>query len=205
MGKAPVLLDEYMKDIKAAIVDYATTSVIKHVWWTKEGGEDSVHATGNHIFDQHNSTLLVHDRSALSFIEKPTLPLSSLEIALQPHLRGIMTHLSSCLQLAGVTGHPAGGSAAAFAKSTARFEHDRPDGLEEMSDTYRAEMWRRLHIASCSRERAALLTRTRSTSSAQTRASSCWLFTPERGRSRPMEDHAIGSQLPAQESAHGEC
>jgi hypothetical protein len=25
------------------------------------------------------------------------------------------------------------------------------------------------------------------------------------GRSRPMEDHAFGPQLPAQESAHGEC
>ena len=57
-----------------------------------------------------------------------------------------MTHLSSCLQLAGVSGHPLGGSAAAFAKSTARFEHDRPDGLEGMSDRYQSEMWRRLHI-----------------------------------------------------------
>jgi hypothetical protein len=58
-----------------------------------------------------------------------------------------MKHLSSCLQLAGVTGHPAGGSAEAFGESsTARFEHDRPDGLEGMSGSYRAEMWRRLHI-----------------------------------------------------------
>jgi hypothetical protein len=40
-----------------------------------------------------------------------------------------------------------GGSAAAFGDSTARFEHDRPDGLEQgMSDKYQAEMWRRLHI-----------------------------------------------------------
>jgi hypothetical protein len=66
-----------------------------------------------------------------------------------PHLLGIgiMKHLSSCLQLAGgVTGHPAGGSAEAFGESTARFEHDRPDGLEGMLSSYRAEMWRRLHI-----------------------------------------------------------
>ena len=57
-----------------------------------------------------------------------------------------MKHLSSCLQLAGVSGHPLGGSAAAFAKSTARFEHGRPEGLEEMSDRYQSEKWRRLHI-----------------------------------------------------------
>jgi hypothetical protein len=45
-----------------------------------------------------------------------------------------------------VGGHPARGSAAAFAESTARFEHGRPDGLEGMSSSHRAEMWRRLHI-----------------------------------------------------------
>jgi hypothetical protein len=59
--------------------------------------------------------MLVHDRSALSFEEKSILPLSSLEIALQPHIRDILKHLSSCLHLAGVTGHSAGGSAEAFA------------------------------------------------------------------------------------------
>jgi hypothetical protein len=45
-----------------------------------------------------------------------------------------------------VAGHPLGGSAEAFGDSTARFEHDRPDGLEGMSGSYRAEMWQRLHI-----------------------------------------------------------
>jgi hypothetical protein len=63
-----------------------------------------------------------------------------------PQLLGIMKHLSSCLQLTGVAGHPAGGSAEALGESTARFEHDRPEGLEGMSGSYRAEMWRRLHI-----------------------------------------------------------
>ena len=100
---------------------------------------------GQTIFDRNNSALLVHDRSAQTLTDRP-LELSSLEIALQPHLLNIMTHLSSCLQLAGVSGHPLGGSAEAFGESTARFEHDRPDGLEGMSSSYRAEMWRRLHI-----------------------------------------------------------
>jgi hypothetical protein len=63
-----------------------------------------------------------------------------------PHLLGIMKHLSSCLHQAGVAGHSLGGSAEALGESTARFEHDRPDGMEGMSSSYRAEMWRRLHI-----------------------------------------------------------
>jgi hypothetical protein len=63
-----------------------------------------------------------------------------------PHLLGIMKHLSSCLHQAGVASHSLGGSAEALGESTARFEHDRPDGMEGMSSSYRAEMWRRLHI-----------------------------------------------------------
>jgi hypothetical protein len=63
------------------------------------GGGGTPSAGANHIiiFDRNNSTLLVHDRSTLSFEENPTLPLSSLGIALQQHIRGIMKHLSSCL------------------------------------------------------------------------------------------------------------
>jgi hypothetical protein len=49
MGKAPVLLDEYMKEVKAAIVDYATTSAMKHVWWTEEGGGGSHQAQRRHL------------------------------------------------------------------------------------------------------------------------------------------------------------
>jgi hypothetical protein len=45
-----------------------------------------------------------------------------------------------------VVNHPAGGCAAAFGKITTPFEHDRPDGLEAMSDSYKTEMRRRLHI-----------------------------------------------------------
>ena len=93
----------------------------------------------------HNTARLVSDRSAERFVEAHS-DLSALEIALTPEMCKIFKYLSSCLHLAGVTGHPAGGTAAAFAKSTARFEHGRPEGLEEMSDRYQSEKWRRLHI-----------------------------------------------------------
>jgi hypothetical protein len=57
-----------------------------------------------------------------------------------------MKHLSSCLHLAAVGDHPEGGCEAEFAKSTAPFKHDRPDGLEKISESYVEEMHRRLHI-----------------------------------------------------------
>jgi hypothetical protein len=148
MGTAKALLDDYMKAIKAAIVDYATRDDRRNQACLVDegGGGASVPATGNHIFDKHNTRVLVNDRSAQTLIDSSPALLSPLEIALAPHLLGIMKHLSSCLQLAGVTGHPAGGSVEAFGESTARFEHDRPDGLEGMSGSCRAEMWRCLHI-----------------------------------------------------------
>jgi hypothetical protein len=82
MGRATKELDDVMKAIEATIVDYATDCDTKPDWWTKEGG--GLQVTGPAIFDANNSTLIVHDRSALSFEEKPILPLSSLEIALTP-------------------------------------------------------------------------------------------------------------------------
>jgi hypothetical protein len=74
-----------------------------------------------------------------------------------------------------VTGHPAGGSAEAFAQSTAPFHHGRPEGLEEMGDSFVKKMRRGVCTsAPCSLGWAALLRRTR-TSSAAIPASYCWL------------------------------
>ena len=81
----------------------------------------------------------------VAFVEPPS-DLSLLEIALAPELRKIFKYLSSCLHRAGVVGHPAGGCEAAFAKSTAPFHHGRPEGLEEMGDSFVEVMRRRLHI-----------------------------------------------------------
>jgi hypothetical protein len=108
---------------------------------------------GPTFFDAKYTILLVHDRSTFSFVENPlevcgSLRLSSLEIALQPHIRVVIKYLSSCLHLAGVGDHPEGGCGceAEFAKSTAPFAHPRPDGLERMPGSYVKEMHRRLHI-----------------------------------------------------------
>ena len=143
IGMANELLDNTMKAIKAAIVEHI--EIDNPDWSKKVGGEDSIKRNVFDIFDQHNTVRLVNDRSAERFVEAKS-DLSRLEIAFAPELRKIFKYLSSCLHLAGVTGHPAGGSAKAFAKSTAPFYHDRPDGLEEMSDSYAKGMRRRLHI-----------------------------------------------------------
>jgi hypothetical protein len=200
IGPAPVLLDNTMKAIIiATIVDYATKCDTKPDWWTKEGGDLQV--PGQTIFDRNNSTLLVNDRSALSFEEKPAVPLSPLEIALTPELCKIFKYLSSCLHLAGVTGHSAGGSAEAFAESTAPFHHGRPEGLEEMGDSFVKKMRRRLCTsASCSLGWAALLTRTRG-SDQQRFLHRLGVGSPRRkGRCRPMEDQAFETQLPGEGS-----
>ena len=144
-----------------------------------EGGEDSVRSTGNYIFDKHNTTVLVNDRSARSFVEKPALPFSALEIALTPEIRKIFKYLSSCLHDVKVGGHPAGGSAEAFAKSTAPFEHGRPLGLEGMGVSFVKVMRRRLHIRIILSRLGCFTSRTR-TRSAAIPAWSCWLSTPER-------------------------
>ena len=149
IGMANKLLDDVMKEIKAGIKDYAEKCDDELDWWTKEGGEDSVRATGNYIFDKHNTTVLVNDRSAERFVNTDRLALlhdelvealhgdvdfveahsdlSLLEIALAPELRKIFKYLSSCLHLAGVARHPAGGCAAKFAESTAPFKHGCPE------------------------------------------------------------------------------
>ena len=87
----------------------------------------------------------MHDRSAQTVIESHS-DLSALEIALTPEICKIFKYLSSCLHDVEVVGHPAGGSAAAFAQSTAPFEHGRPEGLEGMGDSFVKDMRRRLHI-----------------------------------------------------------
>jgi hypothetical protein len=106
MGHAPELLDDAMNRMKEAII--ARNCETKPDLWTKEGGGGwlSVPATGNHIFDAHNTHLLVSDRFASRFVGSP-LRLSPLEIALTPHIRVIIEYLSSCLHLgAGVDDHP---------------------------------------------------------------------------------------------------
>jgi hypothetical protein len=145
MGREPLLLDDVMKAIEATIVEHVEKCETKPDWSTKVGGGASVRATGNYIFDKHNTAILVNDRSAGRFLEAHS-DLSPLEIALTPEICKIFKYLSSCLHLAGVTGHSAGGSAEAFAQSTAPFEHDRPDGLESMSESFVKEIRRRLHI-----------------------------------------------------------
>jgi hypothetical protein len=89
--------------------------------------------------------MLVNDRSAERFVEAHS-DLSTLEIALTPDICKIFKYRSSCLHRAGVTGHPADGSAEAFAQSAAPFEHGRPEGLEGMGDSFVEDMRWRLHI-----------------------------------------------------------
>jgi hypothetical protein len=182
MGRAPALLGAFMQAIEATIVEHVEKCETKPAWSTKEGGGGSIKRNAFDIFDQHNTAMLVNDRSAFKFEAdlSTDTDLSPLGIDLAPHIRDILKHLNSCLHQAGVARHPAVGAAEAFAKSTAPFKHGRPDGLEEMGDSFVEEV--RLGActsASCSLERAALLTRTR-TRSAAIPASSCWLSTPER-------------------------
>jgi hypothetical protein len=68
-----------MKAVIAAVMEHAKNCETPPDWWTKEGG--GLQVPGPAIFNANNSTLLVHDRSALSFEEnKPILSLSLLEI-----------------------------------------------------------------------------------------------------------------------------
>jgi hypothetical protein len=85
---------------KRAIEDYASNCETKPDWWTKVGGEASIKRTPFDIFDQHNTHLLVHGRSASSFKAdlRTNTDLSPLEIALAPQIRAITKYLSSCLR-----------------------------------------------------------------------------------------------------------
>jgi hypothetical protein len=85
-----------MKAITATTRDYATKCDTKPDWWTKERG-GFIKRGAFDIFDQHNTWVIMHDRSAHS-------DLSLLEIALAPEIRKIIKYLSSCLHLASWSG-----------------------------------------------------------------------------------------------------
>jgi hypothetical protein len=73
-GLAPVLLDDAMKAIKAATSKTTRGSAITSlVGGRRWGGEAPVSATGNHIFDRHNTRLLVSGRPAKRFLEAKPL------------------------------------------------------------------------------------------------------------------------------------
>jgi hypothetical protein len=155
MGPVPVLLGAAMNAIKETAEDYARNCETKPAWWTDEGGGTQHQAKRLRYFrrTQHPPACPRSVCITLSrFVEASplevcaSLRLSPLGIALAPGICNITKHLSSCLHLAGVADHPAGSCAEAFGLSTAPFAHARPDGLKAMSDSYRAEMRRRLHI-----------------------------------------------------------
>jgi hypothetical protein len=200
-----VLPDAAMKAIKASTVDYARKCDHEPDWWTKVGEKASIKRRVFDIFDQHNTHRLVNDLSASRFLDRSLTSLSPLEIALTPEICNIFKYLSSCLHDVGVVNHPAGGCAAAFGKSTAPFEHDRPDGLETMSESYVEEMRRRLHI------RIVLSRMGCATYPHQDQISndSCIVLLALHAGTGGVGQWKIAlldsSYLPGEESAHGEC
>jgi hypothetical protein len=93
MGPATKELGAAMKAIKATTVEHAGNCAQPSlIGGRRRGGGLSVPATGNYIFDQHNTYMLVNDRSALGFKAdlRTGTDLSQLEIVLAPpHIRDI--------------------------------------------------------------------------------------------------------------------